>query len=278
VRADLHLHTNLSDGQASPELLVFKAAARDLDLVAVTDHDTTAGVAAAVEEGHALGVRVVTGVELSAAVPLPGGHPDGDLERVSVHLICLGFELDHAPLQALLARTRDARVRATRETLEALSLAGYGASLPEADFAPSQRSLGRPHVARALVAAGRARTRGEAFDLFLSGDAYKSRYDLPTAIEAIATVHAAGGIAVYAHPRIDEVDVVAPLLKEWGLDGIEVHRASWPRSPRPLYVAETAKRLDLLPSGGSDWHGTGLSFGEFCLTEETAGRLLRRIA
>lgn len=276
MRADFHLHTTMSDGHASPELLVWKASARNLDLIAVTDHDTTAGCAAAIAEGHELGVKVLAGVELSATVPLPSrhGHPARD---VGIHLICLGFDGEDATLQAILSRIRASRVKATRETLDALALAGYGADLSPEAIATGDRSVCRPHVAQALVKAGLARNKADAFDKFLSGEAYRSQYDLPTALEAIEAVHRAGGVAIYAHPAIEDVDEVAPLLKEQGLDGIEVWRASWPRSPRPLYIEDVARRLDLMPSGGSDWHGT-VPFGEFALTREAAPRLISRLA
>lgn len=277
MRADFHLHTTMSDGQATPELLVWKASARNLDLIAVTDHDTTAGCAAAIAEGHELGVKVLAGVELSANVALPSRQGERR-DTLGIHLICLGFDATHPALQAVLTRIRDSRVKATRATLDALALAGYGADLATDALAAGDRSVCRPHVAQALVAAGRARNKAEAFDKFLSGEAYRSHYDLPSAQEAIAVVHAAGGVAIYAHPYIEDVDEVAPLLKEAGLDGIEVWRASWPKSPRPLYIAEVAQRLDLMPSGGSDWHGTGLSFGEFALTQEAAPKLVGRLA
>jgi predicted metal-dependent phosphoesterase TrpH len=267
---DFHLHTTMSDGKATPEALVWKASARNLDVIAVTDHDTTAGVAAARAEGHEMGVRVLSGVELSAQVPLPGGGGK------SVHLICLGFDEEDAALQAMLSGIRAARVRASNETLEALRLAGYGAELPPG-LVIEGRSLCRPHLADALVKAGRARTRNEAFDLFLSSETYRSHYDLPSAEIAIATVHRAGGVAVYAHPEHDEIDRVAPLLKEWGVDGIEVFRAARPNSPRSLYAEDMAKRLSLLTCGGSDWHGMGGVLGAFFLTEEQVGPLVRKV-
>ncbi|MEZ0228132.1 MAG: PHP domain-containing protein [Planctomycetota bacterium] len=263
MRCDFHLHTNMSDGRVTPEALVFKASARNLDLIAVTDHDTTAGFEAARAEGEWLGVKVIPGVELSASV--------GDKH---VHLICLGFDNEDAALQTLLEKIRASREKAGRETLERLSLAGYGA---EVELGVNERALCRPHLADALVRAGHARTRNEAFDRFLSSDTYRSQYSLPKAEDAIATVHAAGGIAIYAHPSMDELDSIAPYLKDHGLDGIEVFRAAWPKSPRGLYIEDAAKRLDLMVAGGSDWHGIG-TLGEFALTREQAGPLVERVA
>ncbi len=269
MRCDFHLHTTMSDGRVTPEALVFKASARNLDLIALTDHDTTAGYEAAKAEGEWLGVRVIPGVELSASV----GGSRGDDDR-HVHLICLGFDPGDEALQKILEAIRASREKAARETLERLSLAGYAA---EVELGVNERALCRPHLADALVRAGHARTRNEAFDRFLSSDTYRSPYSLPAAEDAIAAVHAAGGVAIYAHPQMDEIDDVAPFLKERGLDGIEVFRAAWPKSPRGLYIEDAARRLDLMVAGGSDWHGVG-TLGEFALTREHANPLVERLA
>lgn len=269
MRCDFHLHTTMSDGRVTPEALAFKAAARGLDLIAVTDHDTTAGVAAAQAEGDAWGVRVLPGVELSVALDV------GDEQPLDLHLICLGFDLHDAALQALMARIRAARSTAARETLERLSLAGYAASLPQRLLETSDHTLCRPHLADALVRAGHARTRADAFDRYLASDTYRSRYALPSAAEAIAAVHAAGGVAVWAHPKMDEIDRAAPLLAEQGVDGLEVFRASFRSSPRSLYVEEMARHHGLLLGGGSDSHG--LSIGELALTEDHVGPLVRAL-
>jgi predicted metal-dependent phosphoesterase TrpH len=263
MRCDFHLHTTLSDGRATPEALVFKACARNLDLIAVTDHDTTAAYEAAKAEGDELGVKVIPGVELSAV---------GPEENIHIHLICLAFDPEDAKLQEILARTRASREQSGRETLERLTLAGYGAELP----AP-KGVLCRPHIADALVRAGHARTRPEAFDKFLARDTYRSPYALPGAEEAIDAVHAAGGIVIYAHPKMDEIDFVAPWLKERGLDGIEVFRAAYPSSPRGLYLEDVARRLDLMVAGGSDWHGNG-TLGQLALTRDLAEPLIERVA
>lgn len=270
MRCDFHLHTTMSDGRVTPEALVFKASARSLDVLAITDHDTTAGVAAAQAEGEAYGVHVLTGVELSVGLRL-----SDDAAPTSIHLICLGFDLDDEALQALMARIRSSRSAAARETLERLSLAGYAATLPERLLETSDHTLCRPHLADALVRAGHARSRNDAFDRFLASDTYRSHYDLPTAEEAIRTVHRAGGLAIWAHPQPDEIDRGAPLLTDLGVDGIEVFRASFRSSPRSLYAEEVARRHGLLVGGGSDAHG--LSIGEFALTDDQVGPLVREL-
>jgi 3',5'-nucleoside bisphosphate phosphatase len=269
MRSDFHLHTTMSDGRVTPEALVFKACARGLDVLAITDHDTTAGVAAAQAEGDELGVRVLSGVELSASLAIGEGDP------LDLHLICLGFDLDDPALQAMLARTRAARGAAARETLERLSLAGYAAELPARLLETTDKTLGRPHLADALVRAGHARSRNEAFDRFLVRDTYKSRYELPPAADAIDVVHRAGGVVVWAHPRDEEFDRAAPVLADLGLDGIEVFRASFRCSPRSLYAEEVARHFGLLVGGGSDAHG--LVIGEFALGDEQVGPLVREL-
>lgn len=270
MRFDFHLHTTMSDGRVTPEALVFKACARGLDLLAITDHDTTAGVAAAQAAGEEYGVRVLSGVELSASLQL-----DGEPDPLDLHLICLGFDLDDPTLQAMLARTRAARGAAARETLERLSLAGYAAELPARLLETTDKTLGRPHLADALVRAGHARSRNEAFDRFLVRDTYKSRYELPSAEEALRAVHRAGGVVVWAHPGDDDLDEAAPVLADLGLDGLEVFRASRRRSARSLYVEEVARHFGLLLGGGSDAHG--VLIGDFALDDEQAGPLVREL-
>lgn len=265
MRCDLHLHTTLSDGKATPEALVFKASARNLDVIAVTDHDTTDAVEAAQAEGEWLGVRVIPGVEISATVAV------GD-RKVGIHLISLGIDIRDEALQAMLLGIRESRQKATRETIERLTAAGYPVPPPEA-----RGSMCRPHLADALVRAGHARSRQNAFEKFLGGEAYKSDYVLPTAEEAIRAVHRSGGVCVYAHPMIEEIDAVAPLLKDCGVDGIEVWRASFQTSPRGLYALELARHLGIMPSGGSDWHGLGGVLGEFFVTDEQIRPLVREI-
>lgn len=265
VKFDLHLHTDRSDGSATPEALVWKASARDLDVIAVTDHDTTAGFRAARAEGPSLGVRVLAGAEVTAEVPLDDHAP-------TIHLIALGLDPEHDGLQSLLARTRDGRERAARESLGLLARAGHAVAPDSLPVRGEGSSYGRPHVADLLVKAGVVRSRREAFDLYLAGDAFKGELPLPTAEEAIRAIHAAGGLAIWAHPFIEVVDELIEPLVGAGLDGLEVHRPGRPGSPRPLYLEAIARRFDLLVSGGSDWHGRG-ALGEHFVTDEQIGPL-----
>jgi predicted metal-dependent phosphoesterase TrpH len=276
LKFDFHLHTTMSDGRVTPEALVFKASARDLDVIAVTDHDTTAGIEAATSEADYYGVKIVPGSEVSADVPLDEGQ--GERARVSVHLIALAVTPGHEAFERMLLSIREGRERATRETVERLALAGYPIDLEKLGPGLPGSSRCRPHIADALVAAGHARSRQDAFELYLGGDAYRSHYELPTAEEAIRAIHAAGGLAVYAHPNPDEIDTVTPALKDAGLVGIEVFRGARPSSVRGLYAEEIARRHGLLASGGSDWHGVGgRHLGDFWVTEEQIGPLAKAV-
>ncbi len=253
MRIDLHAHSALSDGTDTPAQLVAEAARAGLDVVALTDHDTFDGLPEALAAGEAAGVRVVPGVELSTEVA-----------GVSVHLLGYGCRADDADLLAELAlirRGRDGRVPAMLVALAELGMPLDPAVL--AEVSGSAISMGRPHLADALVAQGYVADRTEAFARFLADDgpAFVPRY--AAALErGIELIHAAGGVAVIAHPwgRVSrEVLPEAQLMtlaRRHGLDGIEVdHNDHDPRTRAELRAV--AGRLGLLATGSSDYHGTG---------------------
>ena len=240
---DLHAHSTASDGSRSPRELVVAARAAGLMAIALTDHDTMAGVREATDAGKQLGVRVVPGVELSAT--------DGERE---VHM--LGLHVERADvLASALEEFRNSRyVRAEQIVAKLNALAipiGFESVLTQA----AGGAIGRPHIARALIAEGWARDSRDAFDRYLGAGkpAYVPKQRLSVG-EAIALIHAGGGIAVLAHPgaegRRDPVERFVSL----GLDGLEVRH--------PGHSGEDVTRLGalvdffrLVPSGGSDWHG-----------------------
>ncbi len=242
---DLHAHTNLSDGVLTPRALVAAAAGAGVDVLAVTDHDTTAGVPEALDAAAEVGLRVIPGMEISAH------HGERDL-----HLLAF---FDRSALERLDG-WQEARRRSRRARLEEIltRLDALGAPVDrEAVFGGlgPRQSAGRPHVARALVAAGHVPDFPAAFDRFLAKGqpAYVADRG-PTAAEAIALVHDLGGLAVVAHPRYDDLDAVLEELAALGLDGIEAYHASH-EPAEAAHFDRRARGLGLLVTGGSDYHG-----------------------
>lgn len=245
--ADLHAHTTCSDGALSPTALVTLASRRGVRHLALTDHDTMEGLAEARTVGQRLGVQIIAGIELSVRHPTTTGAA-GEL-----HI--LGYFVDpaHPGLCGCMADRRTARmdrVHAICQRLEEL-----GAPLdPEAVLATAKGNVGRPHIARALMKAGHVQTMDEAFMRFLGeGKPACVPNTGPTAEEGIALIHAAGGVAVLAHPGVEGVDGDLEALVGAGLDGLEC--------THPAHSAETthryralAGRLGLIPTGGSDFH------------------------
>ncbi len=253
MRIDLHAHSAVSDGTDTPAELVAAAAGAGLDVVALTDHDTFDGLPAARAAAGALGVRVVPGIEISTQL---GGS--------SVHLLGYGCRTDEPRLLAeleLLRGGRDDRVPRMLAKLAELGMPVDVATLARArGDAPS---IGRPHIADAMVALGHVADRREAFDRYLADDgpAYVGRYavDLATGIDL---VHGAGGVAVLAHPwgrssrDLLTEDVLRLLVARHGLDGIEVDHLDHDPATREELRA-VAGRLGVLATGSSDYHGTG---------------------
>jgi predicted metal-dependent phosphoesterase TrpH len=240
---DLHSHSTASDGSKTPTALVAAAKAAGLVAIALTDHDTMAGVAEATAAGTAAGVRVVPGVELSAV--------DDDRE---VHL--LGLHIDRPDVLDDALRTfRAAREARAREIVEKLNALGVTITFDDVIAHAGDAAIGRPHVARVLIEGGWARDSRDAFDRYLGAGrpAYVPKHRLSVG-EAIALCHAGGGIAVLAHPGADGRRELLERYAMLGLDGVEVRH--------PGHSAEDVNRLGalagflgLLPSGGSDWHG-----------------------
>lgn len=240
---DLHVHSTASDGRLAPAAVVGAARAAGLAAMALTDHDTVAGVAEARAAGERLGVRIVAGAELSA-------HLFGE----EIHLLAL--HLDRVDVIAHeLARFQDDRVTRAGQMVERLNALGVGVTLDAVLAHAAGGAVGRPHVARAIVATGAAHDMRDAFDRYL-GDGRPAYVDKPRleAREAIALAHAAGGIAVWAHPGGDgRRDRVEPLVAA-GLDGLEVLHPSHSSDDRQRLQA-LADFFGLVTSGGSDWHG-----------------------
>jgi len=251
VRIDLHAHSDASDGTDSPGEVVASAREAGLDVVALTDHDTTAGWGEAAETARALGVGLVRGMEMSTRY-----------KNVSVHLLCYLHDPGSPALVAELAKIRDERAGRARVMVDRIT-EDYPITWDDVlAQAAGARSLGRPHLADALVAAGVVADRDEAFERLLStrGPYYVQHY-APATKRAIDLVRAAGGVPVLAHPGATQRGRILPdkafaALAEVGLAGIEVHHRD--HSPAQVgRLAEIARRLDLLVTGSSDYHGDG---------------------
>jgi 3',5'-nucleoside bisphosphate phosphatase len=253
MRIDLHAHSTVSDGTDTPTELVWAAARAGLDVVGLTDHDAFDGLDEAEAAGVEAGVRVFPGMELSCS-----------RQGQSVHLLAYGPDQQHAGLAAEMERVRGGR---TARLLPVLAkLAALGVPVSEAEVLAQvgdSPSVGRPHIADAMVAAGHVRDRTEAFDRFLAdgGPAHVSRYAIEIG-HGIDLVHAAGGAAVIAHPwgrgreRLLPPPVLESLVVEHGLDGIEVDHQDHDAETRTRLRA-LAQELGVLITGSSDYHGTG---------------------
>ena len=244
---DLHTHTTASDGRAAPAELVARARAAGVTVLAVTDHDTLAGCTAAAGACGDAGIEFVTGIEISAVC-----------DEVDVHV--LGYFLDAgAPgLGVFLAEQRQKRVDRVGRMLAKLAELGMpldGDAILRAGLAQPGRSIGRPVLARALVAAGYVATIGDAFGLWLSrGRPGFVAREGPVPERVIAEIHAAGGIASIAHPGLLGRDEWIDRFAAAGLDAIEVFHPEHDSAAVDRYRA-IAARLDLALTGGSDYHG-----------------------
>ena len=265
MHLDLHIHTTCSDGTLAPEAVVEQARRSGLHAIAVTDHDTTAGVARAQAAAATLGVRVIPGTELSCS-----------WNGREIHLLAYGIAPDHPSLQAVTDRMGALRRDRVARIVERLR--GLGVSIEVADVqAPAGNvSIGRPHVAEALVRRGTVRHIQEAFSRFLAdgGPAYEPARG-PDVEQAIAAVAEAGGCSVWAHPSLDDAREFGR-LRAAGLGGAEVLRPNV--APTTSSALEHAARdAGLLVSGGSDWHGGNPPLGSWYVTHRHVAALLERL-
>lgn len=277
MRIDLHAHSNVSDGTDTPAELVLAAQAGGLDVVALTDHDTFDGLDRAVAAGRQHGVEVVRGMELSCA-----------RQGSSVHLLAYGADPSSGALAQELERVRGGRTGRLSGVLERLVELGVPVTeeqvMAQVGASPS---VGRPHIADALVAAGHVADRTEAFDRFLAdgGPAHVSRYAIDVG-RGIDLVHEAGGVAVVAHPwgrgreRSLPPEVLRALVEEHRLDGIEVDHQDHSADIRTR-LWRLVGELGVLGTGSSDYHGTGKvdhDLGVNTTRPEVYDELCRRLA
>lgn len=251
VRIDLHTHSSASDGTDAPAEVVADAARAGLDVVALTDHDTTAGWAAAADAVPTAGIALVRGTEVSARA-----------RGISIHLLSYLQDPTHPALVAELDRTREARLHRAEAIIERLAV-DYPITWDDVVAqAAGAVVVGRPHIADALVASGVVPNRDAAFAHLLRADGpYHVPHYAPAGPDAVRAIRAAGGVPVFAHPGADArgrvvADAVFDELAAAGLAGIEVHH----RDHGPAQVARLtaiAERLGLLVTGSSDYHGSG---------------------
>lgn len=249
---DLHTHTTASDGTDSPFTLVKKALAAGVKTLGVTDHDSTAGWSEAISAMQPQ-IELVLGAEISCLTD------DG----ISVHMLGLLFDGENFGMQEMLAQSRDTRLPRMRKMVALLQADGFDITLDDVyQAAPDQATIGRPHLADALVNKKIVASRDEAFSELLHNESkYYVTHAAPTPIEAIKTIKSAGGVAVIAHPfasrrgQILTADTFQELVTA-GLDGIEVHHRDQNDSERSV-LTSIARELHLAITGSSDYHGTG---------------------
>jgi len=249
---DLHTHTNCSDGTDSPRELVNKAIVQGLEILGITDHDTTSGWQEATDSLRG-SLKLVLGSEISCLTT------DG----ISVHMLGLLFDPNHVEMQQVLEETRDGRLPRMRKMIEKMRAEGMDISIEDVKNAmPIGATMGRPHLADALVEKKIVKSRDEAFvDLLHNESRFYVSHAAPTPVEAISLIKRAGGVAVIAHPfaslrgQVLKAENFSDLVAA-GLNGIEVdHRDQNPDERGMLRTI--AQELDLVVTGSSDYHGTG---------------------
>ena len=247
---DLHLHSTVSDGRRAPSDLVRYAHSCGVTVMALSDHDSTDGVADARRTGAELGVRIIPAIELST-----------DLPGASVHILGLFLNHEDSTFQAAVHNFRQARLERAEQMVNALESLGVPISLERVFEIAGEGSVGRPHVAQALLEAGHIQTIDEAFERFIGrdGPAYFEGFRLEPA-EGIKLIHDVGGFASWAHPNeLDGRDwrEFLPAVLQAGVDGLEVYYSK-------EYPAEVSEQMldacaahNLVPTVGSDYHGFG---------------------
>ena len=276
---DLHTHSTSSDGTDSPTELVNKAISQKIDVLALTDHDTTRGWD---EARHSLlshpsqtSMQLVQGAEISCQ----------DAEGISIHMLGYMFDTEFQPLLEVLERTRENRVSRMERIIARLNEAGIEISLEDVHAQrKGDATLGRPHLADALVARGHVASRDEAFAALLHNKSkfYINHYS-PSPTDVIRLIKSAGGVAVIAHPlasqrgRTIKIDLMEQLV-EAGLDGIEIYHRDHSDDEK-VQLLQIAKENELIVTGSSDYHGTGKQnqLAEFTTHPQQWGALLSRV-
>ncbi|HEY6261635.1 MAG TPA: PHP domain-containing protein [Nitrospiraceae bacterium] len=248
-RLDLHLHTTHSDGSLSPTDVLRLAHKARVTALAITDHDIVSGIPEAITAGAELGIEIIPGVEISSSL----GHSE-------LHILGYCLRWQDPELNRRLSVLRESRHNRNPQIIERLRSLGLDVTYEEVRALAGTESVGRPHIARLLMDKKYVTSAKDAFDRYLAEGrpAYVAR-ELPSPADAIAWIRAAGGVAVLAHPTWTKVsgeglNMLVTTLKSAGLGGVEVHYSTHTKRQTAEYL-DMAKRLNLLVTGGSDFHG-----------------------
>lgn len=267
IKTDLHTHTNYSDGTLEPLELVEKAHELGITHLAICDHDSTGGIEPARKRAKELEMTIIPGIEINTK------------ETISMHLLGYFIEEASEALQKSLQTNRKARMTRAQRILDKLHRMGIKISLSDFDIKKDGAAIGRPHIADKLREKGIVFSRQEAFDKYLAqGRPAYVLYEGPNPVEAIQAILAAKGVPVLAHPGYSVSRETIELLVKNGLQGIEAFYPSHHPDQVRAFV-ELAKRLDLVVTGGSDYHGPGTGherLGEIEIPAETLDILLER--
>lgn len=275
---DLHVHTSCSDGSYTPAEVVWRAVDVGLGAIAITDHDAVDGNAEAFAEGAQQGLEVIPGVELSC-----------DFTPINVHVVGLFIDPTNNALEEALADVREYRKRRNPKILAKLAEMGMPIDLDEVAAKAGGKTIGRPHIAEVMVEKGYVAEFKEAFEKYLAYNkpAYVSRRRI-SAEEGIALIHAAGGVALLAHPGVYALpprilDNMVFKLARVGLDGVEVYYSDHLPTDTAL-LKRLVDEYDLLASGGTDFHGSakpgieiGIGRGDLKIPYELVARMKARL-
>lgn len=244
LTADLHTHTSFSDGTETPDRVIELAMQAGLSAIAITDHDTLEGLPQAEAAARQHGVELIPGIEMSAS-----------MDAIEVHLLGYWLNAAHPGLQQHLSEQQARRMNRAREMVTRLQRMGLQVTAEEVFALAGEGTVGRPHVARALLNRGYVSTMAEAFERYLGpkGPAFVPGSPLPPS-RILQVIREASGVPVLAHPVYLKDDTLIDGLVEQGLAGLEVYHSS--HTPELIQRYEQiAKRLHLLATGGSDYHG-----------------------
>ncbi len=248
AKGDFHLHSTASDGVHSPTWVMETAVLHGVRALSLTDHDTTAGLAEARQAAARLGLRLIPGMELST-----------DLGKADVHLLGYGFNIEAKPLQDFLLWQREGRLTRVETIVRILRDNGMLIEVARVLEIAGEATVGRPHVARALLEGGYVSSVQEAFDRWLgNGKPADVNREKLEPVDAIRMIHDHGGVVFAAHAVFIGEDYPAAIeqLAGWGLDGLETYYKHYDAETIQKHEA-LADRLGLAKSGGSDYHGLG---------------------